>query len=93
MHDAKVTFYMSYFSIRKIILHWFHVDNNEGESDIGYDMIIGCDLMTNMGIMSDFKRQVLPWDGTYVPTKEPGSILGQTYSTIRKMSGAVMHTS
>ena len=26
-------------------VHWFHVDNNEGESGIAYEMIIGCDLM------------------------------------------------
>ena len=46
VHDAKVPFFMPEFSSSKIISHRFHVDNNEGESFISYDMIIGCDLMT-----------------------------------------------
>ena len=37
-------------SIRKIILHRLHDDNNKGGLGIGYDMIIGCDLMVQLGI-------------------------------------------
>ena len=44
-HDVEVTFCIPEFSIRKIINRRFHVDNDEGESGIGYDMIIGRDLM------------------------------------------------
>ena len=44
-HDVKVPFFMPEFSGSKIINHRFHVDNDEGESGIGYDMIIGRDLM------------------------------------------------
>ena len=35
---------MQYFSSIKITLHCFHVDNNEEDTGIGYDMIIGCHL-------------------------------------------------
>ena len=57
---------MSEFSIRNIILRQFHVDNNEGESGIGYYMIIGLDLMVQLGLSVDFKRQFLQWDGVTV---------------------------
>ena len=46
-HDVKVTFCMPYFSSSKIINHQFHVDNDKGYLGIGYDMIIGSNLMEN----------------------------------------------
>ena len=49
-HDIKVPFYMTEFSIRNIILYCFHIDNNKGESGIGYDIIIGLDLMVQLGL-------------------------------------------
>ena len=39
-YEVKVTFGMPEFSISNIINHLFHVDNDKGESSIGYDMII-----------------------------------------------------
>ena len=39
-------------------------------------MIIGRDLMVQLGLTADFKRQVLQWDGTTVPMKEPSGLLG-----------------
>ena len=68
-HDVKVPFCIPEFSIRKIILHYFQIVNNEGKSGIGYDMIIGRDLMVQLGLLGDFKLQVLQWDGTTVPMK------------------------
>ena len=47
-HDVKVPFYMPGFSSGKIILHHFHVDNNESELGIGYVMIIGRNLMLQL---------------------------------------------
>ena len=57
------------FSSIKIILHRFHVDNNEGESVTVYDMIIGHDIMVQLDLSADLKRQVLQWDGVTVPIK------------------------
>ena len=50
IHGVKLPFCMLEFSIRKIIEHRFHVDNDKGELGIGYDMIIGCDLMLQLGL-------------------------------------------
>ena len=58
-YDIKVPFCVPEFSSSKIINHCFHVDNNKGESVIGYYIIIGCDLMVHKGLTSNFKRQVL----------------------------------
>ena len=67
---------MTEFSISKIINHCFHVDNNKSESGIGYDMIIGRDLMVQLGLTEDFQRQVIQWDGATVHMKEPSILLG-----------------
>ena len=47
----------------------------KGESENGYYMIIGRELMVQIGLMEDFKRQVLQWDGSSVPTKEPSDLI------------------
>ena len=41
------------FSCRKIINHRFHVNNDKGELGIGYDMIIGRDLMIQLDLTAD----------------------------------------
>ena len=58
-HDVNVPFSIPDFSSSKTILHCFHIDANEGELGIGYDMIIDHDLMVQIGLLADFKRQVL----------------------------------
>ena len=72
--------------------HHFYFDNNEVQSGIVYDMIIGRDLMVHTGIQENFKRQVLNWDGANVPMNEPSVILGQGYLTSRKMRKVAMNT-
>ena len=47
------------FSNSKIINHHVHVANKKGESGIGYEMIIGRDMMLQLGLVAGFKRQVL----------------------------------
>ena len=58
-HDVKVPFCITSFSSSKVINHCFHVNNDKGESSIAYDMIIGCDLMVQIGLTADFKHQFL----------------------------------
>ena len=84
-HDIKVMFCMPKFSIIKIIPHRFHVDNDEGESGIGYDIIIGSGLVLQLGLLDDFELQYLQWYYDTVPIKEPSGMLGKTYLTSREM--------
>ena len=58
MHDVKVHFLVLEFSVSKIINHGFRVDNDEGESGVGYDMIIDRDQMVQIGLEND-----LPFNG------------------------------
>ena len=91
-HDFKVSFCIPEFSSSKIINHRFHVDKDEGESGIGYDMIIGHDLMVKLGLTANFKCQVLQWYGATVHMKESRKFLGQSDLTKRNMREVVMHT-
>ena len=75
-----------------MINHHFHVDNDKGDSGIGYYMIIGRDLMVQLGLTSKFKRQVLQWDGATVHMKEPRSLIGESDITKRNMREVVMQT-
>ena len=91
-HDVKLTFCMRALSSSKIINHHFQVDNYKGESGIGYDMIIGCDLMVQLGIMADFKRQCFQWYGATLLMKDHRNFLGKSVLTKRKMREVVMQT-
>ena len=53
-------------------------------------MIIGRDLAVKIGILDDFKCQILQWDGVELLMKEPSIMLGQTYSTNCEMREVVM---
>ena len=92
-HDVKVNFCMTELSSSKIINHQFHVDNEKGELGIGYDMIIGRDLMVQLGPTAEFKRQVLQWDGATVHMKEPINLLGKPDLTKREICEVAMQTS
>ena len=82
-HDGNMPFCMEVFYSRKIITHHFHFDKNEDESFIGYDVIIGRNLMVKLELSDEFKHQVLQWDSFTLPLKEPISVLGQTDLTSR----------
>ena len=62
---------------RKIINHRFHVDNDKGESSIGYYMIKGRDLIVQLVLMANFKRQIVQWYGATVHMKKPRNLLGK----------------
>ena len=53
-HDVKGKICVLDFSISKIISHWFHIDNDEGDPRIEYDMILGRHIMVQLGIKADF---------------------------------------
>ena len=59
---------------------------------MGYDIIIGRDLMVQLGITDDFKRKVLQWDGATVHMKDSSNFLGWSNLTKRKMREVEMHT-
>ena len=70
MHGGKVPFFMPELSRSNIIQHRFHVDNYIGESGIVYDMIIGHNLIVQLGLSANFQRQTFQWNGVTVPMKK-----------------------
>ena len=64
---AKLMFSLPEFYESKIIQFWAHVFNN----NIDYDMIIGRDLMAELGIDISFKRQCINWGEAEVPMRDP----------------------
>ena len=69
MHNVKVPFFVLELSSRKIIEHRFHFNNDKVGSGIGYDIIIGRDLMVQLVLKDDFKNQVLQWYDDILPMK------------------------
>ena len=55
-------------------------------------MIIGRDLMVQIVLTADFKRQVLQLDGATVRMKEPSGLLGKSDITKRQMRQGIMQT-
>ena len=48
-------------------------------------MIIGRELVVQLGLSEDFTNQLIQWGGVRVPTKEPIGLIGQTYLTSCEM--------
>ena len=66
-HDMKVPFIKSEFSSSKIIAHLFRVNNMEGYSGMGDDIIIVCYQIVQLGLKADFVCQLLKKCFTVVP--------------------------
>ena len=54
-------------------------------------MIIGYDLMVQLGLSINFRLKVLQWGGVTEPMKEPRGLLGKSDLTCREMHNVVMH--
>ena len=49
-------------------MNWkFHLTENE---DLGYDFIIGRDIMSKLGMDISFEKEVITWEGTEVPMRD-----------------------
>ena len=67
-YESKMRFSLREFSESKIIKWKFSlVDKSE---DIGYDMIIGRDLMKELGLVIDFNKLAVVWEGTSIPMRD-----------------------
>jgi hypothetical protein len=45
------------------------VDDKTSSKEAAYDMIMGMDLMSSIGITVDFKPRCIRWGGTEIPLK------------------------
>ena len=70
--DARcaVPFFIVDFSTQKRVTWTFHVDSTSKASAMGYDMIIGRDLLTKLGIDIKFSSGTLKWEDTEIPMRD-----------------------
>ena len=68
---CKTTFILKEFFENKSIEWNLHVDSTPGLHR--YDMIMGCNIMSKLGIMLDFKDQTMTWDDSTINMKDPES--------------------
>jgi hypothetical protein len=62
------------FSGNKTISWTAHVDETTPADKAQYDVIIGSDLLEDLGIDLKYSDQTITWDGTSIPMKERGTL-------------------
>jgi hypothetical protein len=66
---GSVTFSLPEFNLKKQISWEFHVDDSS-ESSSTYDMIMGRDLLGELGIIINFNDHTVTWDTDNIPLKD-----------------------
>jgi hypothetical protein len=56
-------------STSKVVTWQAHVDDKTSSKGAAYDMIMGMDLMTSIGITVDCEQRCIRWVGTEIPLK------------------------
>jgi hypothetical protein len=56
-------------STSKVVTWQAHVDDKSSSKEAAYDMIMGMDLMTSIGITVDYEQRCIRWGGTEIPLK------------------------
>ena len=72
--QSIINFTLPEFSSSRSIKWKVHVDNNTPTNQARYDMIMGTDLMEELGVDISFKHMTISWDGVDIPMKNRGSI-------------------
>ena len=74
-------FCMSEFSEHSgvTVEHRFKVDEQQKKKDVFNDIIIGADLMWNMGIDIQYSEERIRWDDEYIPMKTRGTLMDYEY--------------
>ena len=75
-----MTFSLSEFNLKKQISWVFHVDDRSKASST-YDMIIGRDLLGELGIILNFNHKTVTWDTDTIPMKDRGTLNSQNALT------------
>ena len=68
----------------------FHVNDKEGNVCIGYEMIMVCKLMVQLGLVADYKHKAIEWDNTVVNIKYPGNLIGKPKLTKHNIQSVVI---
>jgi hypothetical protein len=68
-NESLLDFKFPEISTSKVVTWQAHVDDKTSSKEAVYDMIMGMDLMTSIGITVDFEQRCIRWGGTEIPLK------------------------
>ena len=71
---ADVAFVLPELTSHRIIKAKVFVDTTTAPTDTDYDIIIGRDLLTQLGLILDFQACTITWDGVVASMKERGAL-------------------
>ena len=71
--SGLVTFSLPEFNLRKQTSWVFHIDDRS-ESSSTYDMIIGQDLLGELGLILNLNDKTVTWDTDTIPIKDKGTL-------------------
>jgi hypothetical protein len=68
-YESILDFKFPEISTSKVVTWQAHVDDKTSSKEAAYDMIMGMDLMTSIGITVDCEQRCIRWGGTEIPLK------------------------
>jgi hypothetical protein len=68
-YESLLDFKFPELSTSKVATWQARVDDKTSSKEAAYDMIMGMDLMTSMGITVDCEQRFIRWGGTEIPLK------------------------
>jgi hypothetical protein len=68
-YESLLDFKFPEISTSKVVTWQAHVDDKTSSKEAAYDMIMGMDLMTSIGITVDCDQICIRWVGTEIPLK------------------------
>ena len=86
----KLTITLDEFGGRTKINHTFDLDENK--EGIGYDMIIGRDLMNELNIDVRFRNGTIKWEDQIVPMKNFQSIKGNDLTSKKELKSIILRS-
>jgi hypothetical protein len=65
--ESLLDFKVPEISTSKVVTWQAHVDDKTSSKEAAYDVIMGMDLMTSIGIKVDCEQICIRWGGTEIP--------------------------
>jgi hypothetical protein len=73
-YESLLDFKFPEISTSKVVTWQAHVDDKTSSNEAAYDMIMGMDLKTSIGITVDCEQRCIRWGGTEIPLKSRAAL-------------------
>jgi hypothetical protein len=68
-YESRLDFKFPTLSTSKVVTWQAHVDDKTSSKEAVYDIFMGMDLMSSIGITADCEQRYIRWGGTEIPLK------------------------